>query len=73
MLTIISGAPNQMFTKTKVGKTSPALLKNCGGVAQRPTWTKKFGRKPETPFKIHFQEKAKTMEGKAQGIMRHVR
>ena len=72
-LTIIRGAPNQTLMNTRVGNTSPPLLKNWGAVSHRPIFTRKLGRKPDTPLRIHFQDRAMTMEGKAQGMMSRVR
>ena len=72
-LTMISGAPNQILMNTSVGNTSPPLLKNWGALWHSPIFTRKLGKKPDTPFKIHFQDRAMTIDGNAQGIISSVR
>src|SRR5699024_12373401 len=37
-----------------------------------PILTKKFGKKPLTPFNIHFQVKPVTIAGNAHGIINNV-
>ncbi len=72
-LTIISGAPNQILINTIVRKTNPPSVKNCGAAPHKPILTRKLGKNPDTPFKIHFQDRAITIVGNAQGTMSSVR
>ena len=70
--TIIMGAPNHILISTRLTKASVPLVRNWGAASQIPSFTRIFGRKPYTPLRIHFQENAMTMEGKAQGMINSV-
>src|SRR5699024_5531227 len=72
IFTINKGAPNQILIITATQNAKFGLDKKSIGWETNPILTKKFGKKPLTPFNIHFQVKPVTIAGNAHGIINNV-